>query len=204
MIECVDINQLIFLRKERPFGKSWEEWTVLWWKWIFSIPKNKNPGYDTTGQNFHLNNNDPNVIFLTGTFKDFPGLARRQCTISRNLSILLPVINYSACLSEEHIKNEYHLHSEVQSNIDDLTRCNARVDGNEVHLNQYRVQSPIFEYNFNANNVAEVKTGVTKVLADGYWLFLRPLPIGLHEIQIGGTCQAGAINIDAIYNLAVV
>jgi hypothetical protein len=203
MKNSVENTEPIFQRNEKPFGKGWEDWTVLWWKWLFSIPKHKNPAYDNTGDNFYLNQNDPNVIFLTGTFKDFRGIAERHCTIPGNRSILLPIINYSACLSDEHIKDEYHLHSEVQSNIDDLTRCNAFIDGKRINIKPYRVQSPIFEFNFKEDNVAGVKAGLTKVLSDGYWLFLRPLDIGLHNIQIGGTCQAGSTNIDAIYHLTI-
>jgi len=196
-------NKLIYHRHEMPFGKSWEEWTVLWWKWLYSIPREKSPAYDTTGKNFEVNQRDPHVVFLTGTFKDSDGPASRHCIIPHEKAIFLPVINYSAEMADEHINSESQMQEEVRSNIDDLTRSEAFVDGIRLDLKYYRVHSPLFQVNLPENNVAGLKAGITEVVSDGYWLFLTPLPIGKHEIGIGGTCQSGTINIDAKYDLAV-
>ena len=58
----------VFTRQENPFGKTWEQWTIEWWHWLLSIPKQNNPALDETGENFavNFNNNDNNVIFLAG------------------------------------------------------------------------------------------------------------------------------------------
>ena len=59
----------VFTRQENPFGKTWEQWTIEWWHWLLSIPKQNNPALDETGENFavNFNNNDNNVIFFTWT-----------------------------------------------------------------------------------------------------------------------------------------
>jgi len=86
---------------ELPGGRSYEQWTVEWWKWAWSVPAFANPigpwvgitpqssyprGYDCgTGQD----RNSP-VFFLAGT----PGnAAERDCTIPARKMIFFPVIN---------------------------------------------------------------------------------------------------------------
>ena len=62
------LGQILFSRRERPFGRSWEDWTVDWWQWLLSIPKDKNPGLDTTGKTVIPDSLVADVVFLAGNF----------------------------------------------------------------------------------------------------------------------------------------
>ena len=62
----------LFARNQKPFGKTWEQWTIEWWQWLLSYPKEINPAYPGTGLSFAIHNN--NVIFLAGS-----GLQYRSC-----------------------------------------------------------------------------------------------------------------------------
>ena len=65
-------------RGSKPYGKSWEEWSAIWWQWCSIEPLASNPVADKTGRFCNKNQNDPNVWFLAGTFG---GKAERTCTI---------------------------------------------------------------------------------------------------------------------------
>ena len=82
----------MYSREEKPFGKTWEEWTAKWWQWLLSIPRDHNPGLDQTGENFDLNQLDPNVLFLAGALAG-SGPVERTITINTGKAVLFPVIN---------------------------------------------------------------------------------------------------------------
>ena len=65
----VNINETMYSRDDKPFSKTWEEWTSKWWQWLLSIPKESNPGIDATGEKFDANQNDSDVVFLVGYFR---------------------------------------------------------------------------------------------------------------------------------------
>ena len=33
-----------YVATDQPYGLTYGQWTVLWWKWAMSIPKARNPG----------------------------------------------------------------------------------------------------------------------------------------------------------------
>ena len=39
----------IFEEDSRPYGKTYTEWTRLWWEWLASFPSKDNPALDTSG-----------------------------------------------------------------------------------------------------------------------------------------------------------
>jgi len=90
----------------KSYGLSYGDWTVKWWQWTISIPKDINPGGDTTGKNCDLKQSGP-VWFLTGTFG---GSATRTCAIPAGKAIMLPLIN-AECdyLAKPNLKTEQQL-----------------------------------------------------------------------------------------------
>jgi hypothetical protein len=106
---------------------------------------------------------------------------------------LFPIINFiTSFIEEPDLTTESDLISRANEDIDSLTNKKAIVDGNELRdLERYRVQSGIFELEYPNNNVFGFQSGTTKAISDGYWLFLKPLCQGLHEIYVSGSCYSG-------------
>ncbi|MGB8036222.1 MAG: hypothetical protein WCF03_20595 [Nitrososphaeraceae archaeon] len=50
-------------------------------------------------------------------------------------------------------------------------------------LNKYRSRSRVFDLVFPENNVYDVQAGPTRSVTDGYWLLLKPLSAGKHQID---------------------
>lgn len=194
-------HEYLFPRGEHPLGRSWEEWTCRWWEWILSIPRVDNPGYDKTGERISKNQHSE-VLFLPGTFG---GIAERHISIPASKPILLPVINCTTSFAEEpRFKTEFQLMEFVRSQIDDIGDVHASIDGVELkNVEQYRVRSRIFDVLFPENNVYNAKPGQTRAASDGFWLFLKPLSPGLHQIHTYGSCLLGKIRIEVKYNMRV-
>src|SRR5688572_18335543 len=65
--------------QSHPYGKSYGEWAAKWWQWVMSIPADRNPLTDTTGEFADESQSGP-VWFAAGTFGNS---AERSYTIPK-------------------------------------------------------------------------------------------------------------------------
>lgn len=175
----------IFSIDSSPYGTSYPEWTAKWWQWMISIPAQDNPNLDTTGEKCNINQTDPNVMFLAPTFG---GPAERECVIPQGKAILVPILT-GECdhLSDPAITTDLGL-LQCAMSVNEGGVVRASIDGAPINnISRYRVQSPVFELEIPPDNAfGGGPTGTTKAIADGYWIFLEPLPLGKHEIEFSG------------------
>lgn len=192
-----------FTPHSKPFGISYGEWTVRWWQWLLSIPNDLNPALDETGKYAKLNQSDPNVWFLAGTYTG--NSAHRKCVISPSKAILFPVINYETNpLEFPALRSESALVETVIHDIDDIVNPEAIVDGQKVPAYRVRSDPPTFPIELPRNNFFHVPGGgVTRAASDGYWVFLKPLAIGEHDIHFAGSCTGGSRMVTASYHLTI-
>jgi hypothetical protein len=174
-------------RNTSPFGKSWEEWAAVWYRWMLSTPKNLNPCLDSTGKYCSVNQNNKKVWFLAGTFGN-TALVRRKCIVPLGKAIFFPVLVKEDSFKEDvDLKTRAELISRSKDATDQVLNMKATVDGQVIeHIEQYRVQSKIFKVRFPTDNVYDVTPGETESVCDGFWLFLKPLGIGRHIIYFKG------------------
>ena len=190
----------LYYPDSRPFGRTFAEWTARWWQWILSVAKTENPIVDGNGKNCANNQTGP-VWFLAGTFK---GPAERSCTIPADKAILSPVINFEASVAEGDGTTDEELSARAKFEMDQITNMRAMISGINVNeLNQYRIQSPPFNVTLPADNVLGLPAQTTKMISEGYWLFLKPLEPGNYDIQSFGSCLAGRIKIGISYHLTI-
>src|SRR5438445_798649 len=81
-----------FTPDDKPYGLTFGQWTVKWWQWLLSIPKNDNPAMDNRGVHGSESQANENVWFLAGTFVTNSQLARRNVAIPSGRAILFPTI----------------------------------------------------------------------------------------------------------------
>lgn len=194
----------LYSASERPFDKTWEEWTTKWWQWLLSIPRHHNPCLDQTGEDFNLNQPDPNVFFLAGALAGSRPI-ERTITVDQGKAILFPIINFITSFAEEPaLKSEEELISYAKSNIDDITKKEVTINGiNFADLENYRVRSKAFVVNLPEDNVYGLESGSTIGASDGYWIFLKPLQQGTYDIRTAGSCMSGKITINVMLHLHV-
>jgi hypothetical protein len=179
-------NPAIFAPDSQPYGLTYSDWTAKWWQWVYSIPTANNPLLDQTGKDCTQGQNQTAPVwFLAGTSG---GSAERTCTIPAGKAILFPVFNSIEIAAGADInESEEDLRARAKTGTDAVTTLEASIDGTPLqNLWNYRVQSPSFSVTFPTDNVFGISEGSYRSAADGYWVFLEPLPPGQHDIQFHG------------------
>ena len=198
-----EIYDFFHKRSDRPFGKSWEEWAIEWWRYVLSIPKSQNPGLDPDGKKFDIHKNpDNDVLFLVATYG---GKAERNYTIPVGKSLFGPIMNYEIALAEKpQIRSEKELLNHVRQDVDDFKNKYFSINGTYLnYIDDYRVDSDVFDIHFVEDNVFNVPPGNTKAVCSGYYFFLKPLPTGSYDIRVGGSCSIGTTVVDVIWHLII-
>lgn len=169
------------------YNLTYAEWTARWWQWLLSIPEDRNPAADQTGENCDEGQSGP-VWFLAGTFG---GLNERVCTIPAGKSLLFSLLNAECSFAEyPSLRSESELRECAVSANDGATGLMVTIDGSAIDPSQiYRIQSPLFEINFPTGNIFGVPEGQSQAVSDGFWVFLPPLAPGEHEIHFRGAVE---------------
>jgi hypothetical protein len=141
---------------------------------------------------------------LAGTFGG--SIVERKCVVPAGKAILFPVINFEMNpLEKPELKTEAELIRHVREDEDDIAKLEALLDSEILPI--YRVQSDplIFPLTVPDNNSLDIPTdGITYATSDGYWVFLKPLDPGDHNLYFAGSCSSGSRNVKANYDLKVV
>ncbi|VFJ12946.1 hypothetical protein [Candidatus Nitrosocosmicus franklandus] len=192
---------LIYPSNSFPMGKSFNDWCILWWKWLLTIEKSNNPAYDMTGKKAYINQSDPDVFFLCQTFEKSRIFPHRRIEILHKKKIFLPILNWISFRDEEN-QSEETLKSEAADKMNKIGMLEFYVNGKPVRdrLPEFRVRTPLFEVNLPNDNILGVKQGLTTVVSDGYWLFLES---NLNKINISslGSCSSGITEIGVNYQI---
>jgi hypothetical protein len=78
------------------------------------------------------------------------------------------------------------------------------IDGTNVNdLKQYRIKSHAFDVKLPVDNVLGLPAQTTKMVSEGYWIFLKPLKSGECDLYSFGSCLAGRIKIGVSYHLTI-
>lgn len=197
---------LFFSANSAPYGRTYGNWTVAWWQWALAIPKSTNPVLDTTGKYAGAGQYNKDVVFLAGKLADEDiNVPNRFCTISTGKSILFPVINCeSNQLEHPELRTREDVIECVKRDEDSIIMKECFVDGESIPVQRVKSDPEIFELNMIEDNLFNATGGIsTYASSDGYWVFLKPLPLGKHVISFKGSCEYGKLNSGAIYHLEV-
>jgi hypothetical protein len=198
----------IFNTNEKPYGIAYKDWTAKWWQWLMMIPSNYNPVNDNTGKNCGVGQNGP-VWFLAGTGS---ATAVRSCDIPDGKAILYPVLN-SQCdpVNFKDSRTESELRECAQADDNYAVTLQSSIDGHPIaNLKKYRVTSSLFNISYAPNNIFGYVAANTTAVSDGYWVFLKPLSAGKHDIRFTGitsdnpTTGTKSFLVDVTYHINVV
>ena len=185
-------------------GRTYEQWSAAWWQWAANISEPNSPVDDPTGKNCAVDQKGP-VWFLAGT----PGTSSPHCTIPQDKAVLFPVINGECSTVEGNGTTEQQLRACAVDQMDHVTELGASIDGTPIDLgpggSHFRFQSPLFTITFAPNNGFGIVAGTGKSVADGFWVLVKPLALGQHEIDFHGTAvfPGGIFQIDVQYHVTV-
>lgn len=194
----------VFPPHAKPFGLSYGEWSARWWQQALALHSSRHPN-DFDGGEVPCRLGTRHVTFLVGTTGE---PATRACSIRRGQSLLVPLINGECSEIEGNGSTEAELRACAAAQADAFRKLHASVDGRAIGgLHAFRFASPLFRFRSVSDNPFGVPAtppgGLSKSVADGYWIMLHPLSAGIHRIKFGGAAPAFGFTTVATYTIRV-
>ena len=171
-------------------GRTYEQWAAAWLQWALQMPLTNAAGvvhpwidsseFDVTASQ------SSDVWFLCAPF----GKTQRHGTIPAGKSLFFPLFVVE-CSSIE-APPFYAATADGQAAMaqywaDHIVDPFCRIDGIPLpNLDAYRVRSPQTSISVPAPWILGKAGGQGTSSADGYFIFLAPLPPGQHTLQFGG------------------
>jgi hypothetical protein len=177
------LSNYTYQLNDLPYGKSYQEWASKWWQWHISIPSAQHPRENYTPDKCSISQNG-SVWFLA----DGPNgrTEERECIIPKDKSIIVQVLGGECDYGEANLKNDHDVITCVDRGLVD-SKVKAILDGNEItELQKNRIGHYWFNITVPPDNIYEEPAGTYRALTDGYFLFLKPLPLGTHELVFKG------------------
>jgi hypothetical protein len=181
-------NAGVFAPGSIPYGKTYGEWSALWWQWVLSIPERENPL--THADKAPVGDGGP-VVFLAGMLG---GVAERSCPLPAGKALLFSVLS-NAYVGNLDSDTEPVMRAWCKDATDHITNLWASVDGVPLHgLQGFRFQSPdmfLIAFDpvdplFGPLDPRPPYPPLTyPTFVEGYWVMLEPLAPGEHTLSWG-------------------
>ena len=194
----------IFPIDSKPFGLSYTEWSIKWWQWISSLPKDKNPAFDWSGERVNITQYDSRVLFLCQTYESVESTPFRKNTIIRGTSIFMPIINWISLMNYDG-NTEEELRNIAKTRMDIIGPLEITINGIKIRsgLEKYRINTPMFDIDLPGNNIFGLPSGKRFCISDGYWIFLKPIHEDL-KLSSYSSCSSGITKIKVNYDLKII
>jgi len=181
-----------------PRGMTYAEWSAEYWRWQLELPLSAIPPSCPDPPDLGQSGN---VWFLLSSVCDF--------TIPPGTALFFGLISVECSSLEEGSYLEGGFHGDTAEEqrtcakfwtdhivVDSLF---AEIDGVPMkNLELYRFVSPQFEFEAPTPWIGGPVGGKGTAVADGYYLFLHPLPKGTHTLRFGGAAHLSVAEGDPI------
>jgi hypothetical protein len=175
----------ILTPEDKPYGLSYEEHVKNFWKWVISLPSEKNPWPDNKGENCANGQLETNssVFYLSG---NGGGKSDRTCKIPAGKGLFIPVSPMVISDKEAPNRSVEDLNKIAKKDQDSVTSLYLKIGDKEYSredLNKYRTSTEDFEVVFPKNALFGASEGISKAVADGYYVVTEPLEKGTYNIK---------------------
>jgi hypothetical protein len=197
-------SDLIYLKDSKPYGIPFSEWMGKWWQWHVSLPNKINDSDPTNLKLAHpreayspekcaWNQNNNNIWFLPDgrnlALNDAQTPELRKCTVPHDKALLVQIYG-GGCSYAEGLKTDQELRDCVNIGLDTV-KFTAKVDGIQVmssdNRNDFLPVPYLYNLTFVKDNLYDAPYGTYRAMADGYFLFVKPLSVGNHTIEFKET-----------------
>jgi hypothetical protein len=168
------------------YGKTYNEWSISWWQWVLSMPKDAHPLMD----NAPAGTNQPeNVWFLGGTigFSEV-GLDKaieRTITLPFGTALFIPVSTIMAPASLGYPLDSLDIIAAGEMEFFD--ELYIEINGKRIaNIDEYRFASDrLFSYTVPENNLFDIEAGTYEndAYADGFYIMLNNLEKDTYKIK---------------------
>lgn len=212
----------VFHKEELPFGKPYEDWVQDWWRWNAAIPGDPVTTFAGVKENGCLINKEGPVVMLIDPA--IGGEHHQRCEISSNQGILISAWSAECDGSVKGSENKSFKELSECARDQDLGKVTANVWVDNKPIAQVKAEdlkttnlinaTELSAKGFNIttpenSNLAVDYPGTHLGAAHGWYIFLKPLPVGEHTVRYVNdvretTLGAGNTNnADITYSLNV-
>jgi hypothetical protein len=183
-------------------GKTYGEWSVIWWQYVFSLPDDQNPLVGATGTDCAYERYGNVAVVVVDPLSPEP----IECEVPSGTILFLDILSAECSTLEEapfYGGNEEELRTCAEGFVlDDLK---ATIDGRAIrNIEQYIHTSPLFEFTVPENNILGVEAGLTgQSVSNGAHLMLAPLTPGEHTIHFHASYPSLEFTVDTNYHISV-
>lgn len=176
-----------------PYNVTYKDWAARWWQWYVSVPKTHSPNNldypnHIINQTCSVFQNASSPVFFLFTPYVEEKVADRTCIIPQDKAILIPIVSAEMDTGDPTLTE-----NSTKGLIDTATSGNnnavisVKLDDSTLNFNQeqkYRILTDPFNITLPKHNLWEEKEkpGTYTGVAEGYYLFLKPLPAGNHTL----------------------
>lgn len=173
-------NSAVYSKDSTPFGVPYKDWIERWWQWDVGIPTSQHPRDNYTGEKCTVNQKG-SVWFLPDILT---GKEERTCTILEGKAILVPLLTGMCDTSEPTSQSDADLR-QCSTAGDEYGAISATLDGQKIeNLDSYRTATDFYNITYVKDNIFGTPAGTYRAVSDGFFVFLKPLSVGNHELQI--------------------
>jgi len=152
-----------------------------WWQWAYAMPQRDSPVRDLTGVHCAQGQEGP-VWFLAGGFGS--SKIERHCQIPANRHLFFPIINMIVVARPDARRSCADVKADAAANNDRYVQLRATLNGQRLTgLQGHRIRSDSCFDPLARVPEEFAPPSWAPSATDGYWLMLRPLPAGQHELS---------------------
>jgi hypothetical protein len=176
----------IFPPGSKPYGLIYAEHQKNFWKWVLEIPANESPVNDRTGEKCTNGQSNSNSSVFYLSFNN-GGTSERTCKVPVGKGLLIPVMQVEWSDKEAPGASVEELHKSAKKDQDSVNSLYLKIDDKEYKyedLIKYRTHTDVFEVVFPNNGIfGVIEGGISKVVADGFYIITEPLIKGNYSIH---------------------
>ena len=176
----------IYPPESKPYGMTYAEHSINFWKWLLPQSAASSPMEDPTGEkclNGQGNSTSP-VFYLS---HNSGGRSERTCEVPAGKGLLIPVMEVIITNKDLPGASVEELKSAAKKDQDSVNSLYLKMDDKEYSyqdLLKYRTGTYVFEVDYADNGIYGItKGGWTKAVTDGFYILTEPLTKGSHTIN---------------------
>jgi hypothetical protein len=188
-------NSLVFRATDKPFGKSYTQWSEEWWQWALALPVEGHP-FSEPFTNDDCNSGQRAPVWFLGISVLEDPLVERSCNIPANMAVFIGLPNVECDSRTPDFPPDFggqtasvqRKCAKFYADHIDVDTLFCELDGDPVtnDLRSFRFRSSQFTFVAPTPWIFGTKGGPGTAVSDGYYVMLKPLSKGNHTLRCGG------------------
>lgn len=172
-----------------PFGRSYEEYIINYYKFTYKYPLEGNPAEDPTGEHCTLGQNVSSypIFYLHA---NAGGNSVKSCNMPSGMGLFIPILQAFSSTAEEPKATVEGLRDTVTEDISCTDGLSLIINDKKFsyeELQEFRVITKDFLIDLPERNMVTIDPGIETFVTDGFQVITSPLEPGNYVVKFNGT-----------------